>query len=607
MIFVLRVLIGLNMEVAGLKELIRAEIEETDDPNIIFRGNTLCTKAMDHYLKIVGSTYLKRSLTPFVQTILKTKESCEIDPTKVNQSELKKNFKRLMNFVAIAWDSIRLSSEICPREFAEIFSFSYETAKLKFPGNENFAISAVNSFLFLRFFVPAILNPKLFGLCKDFSEAVPKRTFTLVAKVIMNLANLNEVVKKENFMNDVSCNVFIGNNIQSMKYFVTQVCIKENKTPAPNRPNVDLRQEAESLFQFFNRSVEQLSGYSNVKHSSIKNLVNVLAEIDQMHQSMNATSKQVSNIPESINVYGNVKPSEPRDSSGSRAFGRKSNERSRSRGRKQFYENNTMSGSTENLEDTLKNIVNTSLSLDWKKEAEPEESSISEYFSTELSLSGSVNIGAASRRLGETRDASENFGIREDTDSIDSGRNSEDGSRSSLTGRTGTKKTSKPSIGGIFRAFTKNEFAEGTNLDGENNGRLSLSRQRSISISSPQKSIDSVLNAETPKNQRAYFDLIPEVSPTLPPQTSGSKFANGVFTSISKRASVDALVVKTFNTSDSQDNENSRAISPLQSPVPSNNLPPRTFSKSPFRQKGTNVKPEIRPSDINLDQNDQSD
>ena len=43
---------------------------------------------------------------------------------------------------------------------------------------------AITGFLFLRFFVPAILSPKLFALREEHSDQRTERTLKLIAKVM---------------------------------------------------------------------------------------------------------------------------------------------------------------------------------------------------------------------------------------------------------------------------------------------------------------------------------------------------------------------------------------------------------------------------------------
>ncbi|THH34129.1 hypothetical protein EUX98_g93 [Antrodiella citrinella] len=73
---------------------------------------------------------------------------------------------------------------------------------------------SVSSFLFLRFMVPAILHPHLWGFWPGMNEEPIHRSLTLIAKVIHSLANLNTSVQKEDFMHTVKD--FLSKNSGSM-------------------------------------------------------------------------------------------------------------------------------------------------------------------------------------------------------------------------------------------------------------------------------------------------------------------------------------------------------------------------------------------------------
>jgi Ras GTPase-activating protein 1 len=83
--------------------------------------------------------------------------------------------------------------------------------------------TVVAGFLFLRFFCPAILGPKLFSLAKEHPPMKSARAFTLVAKTLQNLANLVEFGWKEEYMKDM--NTFIIDNLTSMKNFLDKISV----------------------------------------------------------------------------------------------------------------------------------------------------------------------------------------------------------------------------------------------------------------------------------------------------------------------------------------------------------------------------------------------
>lgn len=77
----------------------------------MFRGNSLATKAMEAYMKLIADDYLQDTLGDFIRELLSCEESCEVDPLKlaaVSQSVLEKNRSLLLQWVERAWKEILL-------------------------------------------------------------------------------------------------------------------------------------------------------------------------------------------------------------------------------------------------------------------------------------------------------------------------------------------------------------------------------------------------------------------------------------------------------------------------------------------------------------------
>ena len=51
------------------ERLINEEVEATTDPNTIFRGNSVASKVIDEFMKVVGSTYLQRTLQTCIDEV----------------------------------------------------------------------------------------------------------------------------------------------------------------------------------------------------------------------------------------------------------------------------------------------------------------------------------------------------------------------------------------------------------------------------------------------------------------------------------------------------------------------------------------------------------
>lgn len=138
------------------------------DANILFRGNSLLTKALDAHMKRLGREYLEDTLGDHLWRIADEDTYCEVDPVKVEQGEsLQKHWKVLMGIVNGIWSSIYKSPERCPIELRRVLRHIRACVEDRYGDLlKTVSYSSVCGFLFLRFFCPAILNPKLFGLLK---------------------------------------------------------------------------------------------------------------------------------------------------------------------------------------------------------------------------------------------------------------------------------------------------------------------------------------------------------------------------------------------------------------------------------------------------------
>ena len=150
------------------------------EANLLFRGNTLLTKSLDFHMKRLGKEYLEETLSEKLREINEKDPECEVDPNKVSsQHELDRNWRRLINLTEDLWRSIYNSVSRCPQELRLIFRHIRACAEDRFGDFlRTVKYSSVSGFLFLRFFVPAVLNPKLFGLLKGMIITSPEHTLS---------------------------------------------------------------------------------------------------------------------------------------------------------------------------------------------------------------------------------------------------------------------------------------------------------------------------------------------------------------------------------------------------------------------------------------------
>lgn len=148
-----------------LYDMIDNEVGATVDPNTIFRGNSMASKGIDVFMKTSGFEYLRATLGNLIREIITSKKSCEVDPTRLTKGEeLEKNWKNLESYVMSAINAVVNSAALCPQTFCDIFYHIREQVQGRFKDTPLVKYVAVSGFIFLRFFCPAILGPRLFGL-----------------------------------------------------------------------------------------------------------------------------------------------------------------------------------------------------------------------------------------------------------------------------------------------------------------------------------------------------------------------------------------------------------------------------------------------------------
>lgn len=145
------------------------------EANLLFRGNSLLTKALDLHMRRLGKEYLEDTLSEKMRDIDESDPDCEVDPHRVrNPEDLERNWRNLKALTENIWNSIANSATRCPPEIRIIMRRIRDCADDRYGDfHRSVAYSSVSGFLFLRFFTPAVLNPKLFGLLKGKSLPCP--------------------------------------------------------------------------------------------------------------------------------------------------------------------------------------------------------------------------------------------------------------------------------------------------------------------------------------------------------------------------------------------------------------------------------------------------
>lgn len=210
--------------------------------NTIFRGNSLVTKMLESHFNKAGSEYLFQIFQPILKKIYTDNLNLEMDPKRLKrnmkniESEeqleeiLDNNYHKICEYLNEIWNIIYTTSMDLPQNIKLQLKFirtNLELFSVHGLDEEQLSIlimNCISSFIFLRFFIPIILNPKIFNIMNDSPNETQRRTLTLVSKILLNISTQTKFEIKDPFLNKF--NSFISSKREEVFNYYDKVTEK---------------------------------------------------------------------------------------------------------------------------------------------------------------------------------------------------------------------------------------------------------------------------------------------------------------------------------------------------------------------------------------------
>lgn len=259
--------------VEHLKELMEAESASLgDNPALLFRSNTLLTRAIDKFQRLYCRDWLDGCIGSTVRRVCREQICLEandsshyyLSPLAVHDSSslpnttvtVESNLDALLRLCKDLWTTIYANRHRCPPDLRRVLFHIRTKVNSHFAQSDlhnGHGIQGVGAFVFLRLICPAITTPHLYGIMGSSPSGPTSKTLMLIAKVFLALAN-----KKASFDKDkepwlLQANGFLADQGSIYDDFITFISTE------PSNTETVLESLGDDVDYDFQRSIKMLT------------------------------------------------------------------------------------------------------------------------------------------------------------------------------------------------------------------------------------------------------------------------------------------------------------------------------------------------------------
>ncbi|EAY10588.1 GTPase-activator protein, putative [Trichomonas vaginalis G3] len=192
--------------------MIKMELKSAHEAskNAIFRGNGVASRAVGHFPRLFGQTWMTNHLRPLFNNVIAEAERgvhYQINPAKLPEGQdIEQNRKNFRGVLRKAIDTILSALKSIPLAIVRVIQILYKRINEVFDG---LGIHIVFGFVFLRFILPAFSVTALVGLPPMLPEE-PRACLLTISVILMASATKGSLNEKGDHMivfNDIAAEV----------------------------------------------------------------------------------------------------------------------------------------------------------------------------------------------------------------------------------------------------------------------------------------------------------------------------------------------------------------------------------------------------------------